>query len=66
MGSRRSSTRLFTLSPYCLPVASINCHSPVAPALDTAVGLRLDSITGRYFSSRGRLYDSSACSKMGM
>ena len=31
----------------------MNCHSPVAPTLDTAVGFRADSMMGRYFSSKG-------------
>ena len=33
----------------------INCHRPVAPTRETALGLSADSITGRYFSSSGRL-----------
>ena len=46
-------------------VLSINCHKPVAPTLDIAVGFRADSITGKYFNSIGILYLSNACSKIG-
>ena len=32
---------------------SMNCQRPVAPTRETALGLRADSMTGRYLSSRG-------------
>ncbi len=35
----------------------MNCHSPVAPTLLTALGLRADSITAMYLSSTGRPYE---------
>lgn len=36
-----------------LPVEIMNCHNPAAPTREVAPGLRADSMTGRYFSSRG-------------
>ena len=38
-----------------MPVGYINCHSPVAPTLDFAVGLSADSTMARYFNSNGIL-----------
>ena len=44
------------VTEYAIEVAQVmcGCERPVAPTLDTALGLSADSITGKYFSSSGR------------
>ena len=37
---------------------------PVAPAFDTAIGFNADSITGRYFNSKGISFASNICSNI--
>ena len=53
IGSRRSSTYEFTVKSYIRAVPYINCHMPVAPTRETALGFNADSITAIYFSSVG-------------
>src|SRR5690606_37971539 len=64
-GSLLSSTYELTSRLYCFPVGYINCHKPVAPTLDFALGLSADSITARYFISIGTLYLAKCSSNIG-
>ena len=43
----------------------MNCHNPVAPTLDFALGLKADSTTAKYFISNGILYLSKCASNIG-
>ena len=65
-GSNRSSTKESILRPYSFAVEYMNCHIPLAPALDTAVGLRADSIMARAFSSSGMSCSLNISSNIGM
>ena len=51
---------MFWRNSYCLPVAGMNCHMPIALAEDTAWGLKALSTNGSNASSLGMLRRSSS------
>ena len=46
-------------------ISAINCHNPVAPDLDLALGCNADSTIAKYFNSSGNLNLSNSLSKRG-
>jgi hypothetical protein len=52
-GSLAHQYRNQSLSCIAFPVWYMNCHSPVAPIPETALGFSADSTTAKYFISNG-------------